>query len=193
MKFFFAILMGLSLHACASSQPATTAPGTRQPQSDANAHAFGLRPLPASTWEILSNGRITNLRDILLASGKKSAIFQFAGVTCLTCQHDAEEYTRRIQGSSLKDKITHVAVFTDFPEDFQESDFSTFMTKFAPQSLRTQDDHARLWLSLQKNQAAPDRNVIIVLGQSGQGLSLNEATSHDIIFGALETLASGAQ
>jgi len=49
-----------------------------------------------------------------------------------------------------------------------------------------------LWLSLQKDPSMPDRNVMVVLGQNGKGLSLNEATSQDLIFSTLEGLASGA-
>ncbi|NBQ54615.1 MAG: hypothetical protein EBU49_13695 [Proteobacteria bacterium] len=82
-------------------------------------------------------------------------------------------------------------MFTDFSEDFQENDFASFMSQYAPQSIRTHDSNGRLWLSLQKDPSMPDRNVMVVLGQNGSGLSLNEATSHDVIFNTLEALASG--
>ncbi len=180
---------GTGLVSCSSTQPASTPPGSSQPITAA-VDAMGIRSLPASSWRALYNGRTMSLQDILGATGKKAAIFQLAGVTCATCQRDAVEYTRRIQASSLQQSIGHVIIFTDFPEDFQENDFSSFMNQFAPQSLRTHDDRAKLWLSLQKNAAMPDRNVIIVLGQSGRGLFLNEPTSRDNIFSALESLGS---
>lgn len=188
MKLLSTILMGLTLTACASSQPAATRPVSNQPFGSTS----GLQALPASSWQVVYNGRSMSLPEILTASGKSAAIFQFAGVTCVTCQRDAQEYTSRIQRSALKNKLAHIVVFTDFSEDFQENDFASFMNQYAPQSIRTQDSNGRLWLSLQKDPSMPDRNVMVVLGQNGKGLSLNEATSHDLIFTTLEGLASGA-
>lgn len=187
MKLLSTILMGLTLTACASSQPAATRPGANQPFGSTS----GLHALPASSWQVVYNGRTMNLPEVLIASGKSAAIFQFAGVTCITCQRDAQEYTSRIQRSASKNKLAHIVVFTDFSEDFQENDFASFMSQYAPQSIRTHDSNGRLWLSLQKDPSMPDRNVMVVLGQNGSGLSLNEATSHDVIFNTLEALASG--
>ena len=180
---------GTGLVSCSSTLPASRPPGSNQPITAAG-DAMGIRSLPASSWRALYNGRSMSLLEILGATGKQAAIFQLAGVICDTCQRDAVEYTRRIQASSMQQSIGHVIIFTDFPEDYQESDFSSFMNQFAPQSMRTHDDRAKLWLSLQKNAAMPDRNVIIVLGQSGRGLFLNEPTSRDKIFAALESLGS---
>lgn len=134
--------------------------------------------------------RPASLNEILSASGYQAAIFQFAGVTCETCQRDATMYTRRIESSPLRGRIGHVVVFTDFQTDFQENDFQSFMTQYAPRSTRVHDDQSRLWLSLQKNPSAPDRNVIVVLGQGGRGLFLNEPASRDLIFNTLETLGN---
>ncbi len=155
-----------------------------------NGSGNGIQTLPASSWRILTNGRSATLAEALSASGYSAAIFQFAGVTCDTCQRDATDYTRRIQASPLRGRIGHIVVFTDFPEDFQESDFQSFLTQYAPQSVRAHDDRAKLWLSLQKNPSAPDRNVIVVLGQGNRGLFLNEPASRDTIFNALESLGS---
>lgn len=178
---------------CASGQQPSVAPGTQSPGPQETTATQGIRTLPATSWKILYNGRPASLAETLSASGYSAAIFQFAGVTCDTCQRDAQEYTRRIQASPLRGRIGHIVVFTDFPEDFQENDFQTFMMQNAPQSIRASDDHAKLWLSLQKNPSTPDRNVIVVLGQASKGLFLNEAAGRDMIFNALETLGAGGR
>ncbi len=188
MKLFCSVLLWLSLNACASSQPAASPPALNQ----ALGSTSGVHALPANSWQINYNGRTMSLAEVLTASGKSAAIFQFAGVDCVTCQQDAQEYTGRIQRSPSQNRIGHVIVFTDFSGDFQESEFAAFITRFAPQSTRTHDSNGRLWLSMQKNPSMPDRNVMVVLGQNGTGLSLNEATSHDLIFSTLESLGTGA-
>lgn len=190
----FAFSSALYIGGCASGTPAP-APGSQQPgqSSQSGSHpqpGTHLQSLPASSWRILYQGRAMSLQDALAASGKRAAIFQFAGVTCTTCQADATEFSTQIQGS-LGAKAAHFIVFTDFFEDFQEQDFAAFMQAWAPRGIRTHDDHGKLWISLQQNPSKPDRNVIIVLGQNGRGMFTNLPHSNGEVITALQSLASG--
>lgn len=183
------LAVGLIFSGCASQAPAPQTPPTNQnaPGNPSNS----IQELPASTWQVNFNGVNRSLPEILAMSGKQSLIFQFAGVTCDTCQKDAEDYTRLIAASPKQTQIGHVVVFTDFPEDFLESDFTRFMSTFAPNSLRAADPQAKVWISLQKNPALPDRNVIVVLGQGSQGFFTNEPSTTSQIHAILESLAGG--
>lgn len=190
----FACSFAIVLGGCASGTPAPT-PATQQP---GQSNQWGSQPqpgaalqnLPASAWQIINQGRLVSLQDALAASGKKAAIFQFAGVTCTTCQADAKEFTAQLQGS-LGAKAAHFIVFTDFFEDFQEQDFAGFMSTWAPRSLRAHDDHGKLWISLQQNPSKPDRNVIVVLGQNGRGMFTNLPHPNSDVITALQSLVSG--
>lgn len=182
---------GLLTVGCASQSPTQETYGNYV--SNQTSPDGSTQTLPANQWQVMYNGSLRSLPDILAMSGKRSLIFQFAGVTCDTCQRDAADFTQKIAASPKRNSIGHIVVFTDFPQDYQESDFVRFMNTFAPNSLRAADQAAKVWLSLQKNPSLPDRNVIVVLGQNSQGFFTNEPSTTAQIHGILESLASGAQ
>jgi hypothetical protein len=189
-----AVACTLTLGGCASGTqepvPANQQPGQSSQWGSRIQPGPALQTLPASSWQVLYQGRSLGLQDALVASGKKAAIFQFAGVTCTTCQADAKEYSSQLQGP-LGSKAAHFVVFTDFFEDFQEQDFADFIPEWAPRAIRAHDDRGKLWISLQQNQSKPDRNVIVVLGQNGRGMFTNLPHSTSDVIVALQSLVSG--
>ncbi|MEY4629886.1 MAG: hypothetical protein RIQ81_6 [Pseudomonadota bacterium] len=185
-------LLATTLGGCASSaqpEPAKQQPGQAIQSGGRLQPGNQIQDLPASSWRINYQGRSMSLQAALAATGKKAAIFQFAGVTCNTCQADAREFTSSLQ-SAGGNSVAHVVVFTDFLEDFQDQDFAGFMGTWAPASLRAHDERSSLWLSLQNDPSKPDRNVIVVLGQNGRGMFTNLPHPNSAVLSALRTLAS---
>lgn len=187
------LLLAGIIGGCASTSaqpdPAKQQPGQAVAGYDRLQPGNQIQDLPASAWQINYRGRPMPLQAVLAASGKKAAIFQFAGVTCDTCQADAREFTVAAQ-SMGGSGAAHFVVFTDFFEDFQDQDFAGFMENFAPHSVRAHDDRGSLWISLQQNQAKPERNVIVVLGQNGRGMFTNLPHPNSAVVTALRTLSS---
>jgi len=118
--------------------------------------------------EDASGSRLLNLCKALKDSGKKVAIFQFAGAKCESCIKESKEFEKKIAASSKGDEILHVIVFTDRRREFQERDFTEFMDAHAPNSLRLHDEDGLIWKAVNRRPSTPDRGVIAALGMSGR-------------------------
>ena len=129
-----------------------------------------LRNKPVGSWIVsdASGGRLLNLCQVLKESGKKAAVFQFAGVTCVTCRAESKEFENSIRKANLEDDVLHVIVFTDRQREYDEQSFREFMQQYAPKSLRLHDDDGLLWKALNRNSVVPDRGVVAGLGMNGK-------------------------
>lgn len=103
-----------------------------------------------------------SLLDVLKASGKKAAIFQFAGTECLSCQDEAKEIEAKLAVSAKGQDIAHIVVLTDFFKDYEASEFKAFMDKYAPKATAVYDE-AKIWKKYSKNPAAPSRATIMAM------------------------------
>jgi hypothetical protein len=130
----------------------------------------GLRNKPVGSWIVsdASGGRLLNLCQVLKESGKKAAVFQFAGVTCVTCTQESKEFEAHIKKGDLEDDVLHVIVFTDRRREYNEQNFNDFMRQYAPNGLRLYDDDGLLWKALNRNTTIPDRGVVAALGMNGK-------------------------
>jgi len=129
-----------------------------------------LRNKPVGSWVVSdsSGDRLINLCQVLKESGKKAAVFQFAGVTCVTCRDESKEFEARIQRGNLEDDVLHVIVFTDRRREQSDEAFNSFMRQYAPKSLRLHDDDGLLWKAVNRNSKIPDRGVVAALGMNGK-------------------------
>ncbi len=103
-----------------------------------------------------------SLLEVLKASGKKVAIFQFAGAECLSCQDEAREIEAKLSASAKGKDIVHIVVLTDFFKDYEASEFKAFMDKYAPKATAVYDE-AKIWKKYSKNPASPSRATIMAL------------------------------
>lgn len=135
------------------------------------------------------------LQDVVKATGKKVAIFQLVGVTCISCQEESREIERRVAKGSYSDDIAHVLLFTDRAADeYSEKQFNDFVKAHSNNALRAHDVDGKLWLAIQPETAdgAPGRSPIFAMDSEGNGAFINlEGRMMDIV-AAAERLAKNA-
>lgn len=89
--------------------------------------------------------RPTSLCDVLRATNKKVAIFQFAGSDCLSCKDEAKATQAALRTSGRSLDILHVVGFTDKRGRAAEQEFQTFMQENAPLAFRAHDYDQKMW------------------------------------------------
>lgn len=129
-----------------------------------------------------------SLCEVLEESGKKVAIFQFAGVFCISCQQEAQELRRELEASRYGDDIAHVVVMTDFFSDFADDVFQGFMRKFAPDSISVYDE-AKLWKYFSQDPSEPNRATIMAMDLDMNAVILNQDGQQGGIVAAAEKMA----
>lgn len=103
------------------------------------------------------------------AKGAKVLVLQLAGITCLSCQYEAEFIVKDV----VSKDVGHAVVFTDFREDYSEADFTEFMRAHAPLSKRYHDENISLWKMFSADPAKPTRPTIVVFGKEGVSFVYN--------------------
>jgi thiol-disulfide isomerase/thioredoxin len=112
------------------------------------------------------------LCEVLKSTGKKAAIFQFAGWSCISCMEEAEDLQKFVKSSKGKD-IAHILVFTDLFEDSEDSDFEKFIDKYAPDATVMYDE-SKLWKYYSKDPTLPSRATIMTMNLNAEGHVQNE-------------------
>lgn len=112
------------------------------------------------------------LCEVLVGTGKKAAIFQFAGVTCISCMEEAKEIKAFLKTSAGKD-IAHVLVFTDLFSDVTDAEFQAFVDKHASHATVAYDE-AKLWKFWSKDPSQPNRATIAAMNLNAEGHVMNE-------------------
>lgn len=146
------------------------------PTSDLVAKGFktqNINTLALTTAE----GRSKTLCENLIEMNSPVAIVQFAGVTCLSCQHEAQFFTEKLGSTQVPgSKILHTVALTDLLTDYEETDFTRFMTSFAPQSQRMHDANTTLWRYFSADPNEPTRPTIVAYNRSGWSYVINTET-----------------
>ncbi len=138
----------------------------------------------------LYTGRDKNeksLCEVLKSTGKKAAIFQFAGWSCISCMDEAKDLQKFVKSSKGKD-IAHILVFTDLFVDSKNEDFQDFVTKYAPDATVVYDE-AKLWKKYSKDSALPSRATIMTMNLNADGHVQNEEDQYAKIKDAAIELA----
>lgn len=100
------------------------------------------------------------LADML--KGRKVVVMQFSGVFCISCQTQAQDFTRK-----LPESIPHSVVFLDAESsDNVQADFDDFMKIYAPKSLARFDPSRKLYRTFHKD---PDIKFGSALAVSANG------------------------
>jgi len=144
--------------------------------------------------ELSLNGRRMTVAQMVRATGKKVAIFQLAGVTCVTCVDESREFERKIAASSVGSQIAHIILFTDRRADYLEEDFTRFMSSNSVNGIRAHDEDGKLWRALQpqKDVREPGRSPVFAADVDGNGAFINLSGRLLDIFAAAERLAKSS-
>ena len=136
------------------------------------------------------DGRTKSLCDNLVDMNSPVGIVQFAGVTCLSCQQEAQFFTSKLGlTQTYGNKNLHTGALTDLLTDYQESDFVRFMKTYAPQSLRMHDANTTLWRFFSADPNEPTRPTIIAYNRYGWSYIINtENRTADEILAAAQLL-----
>lgn len=126
------------------------------------------------------------LCEVLKQTGKKAAIFQFAGWSCISCMDEAKALQKFVTSPDGKD-VAHVLVFTDLFEDSRDEDFKDFVTKYAGDATVMYDE-SKLWKYYSKDPSEPSRATIMTMNLNAQGQIVNEEGQFDKIFAAAKAL-----
>lgn len=126
------------------------------------------------------------LCEVLKQTGKKAAIFQFAGWYCTSCMNEAKALQKFVSSSNGKD-VAHILVFTDLFEDSRDEDFKDFIDSYAPKATVMYDE-SKLWKYYSKDPANPSRATIMTMNLNAEGQILNEEGQFDKIFDAATAL-----
>ena len=138
----------------------------------------------------LYTGRNKNkktLCEVLKSTGKKAAIFQFAGWFCISCMDEAKDLQKFVKSSKGKD-IAHILVFTDLFEDSKDEEFQDFVDKYAPDATVMYDE-SKLWKYYSKDPALPSRATIMTMNLNAEGHVQNEEGQFEKIKDAAIALA----
>ncbi len=144
--------------------------------SDSEASA-GYQSLDINALQLEENGEYISVCRIMKRNGMKSAVIQFAGVTCLSCQDEAIFYNDLIP--QYKDQgVGHMVALTDRKNDYPESMFKYFMSAYAESAVRVHDQNEQavpvLWKYFSKDPQFPNRPTVVALNIEGKGFVVND-------------------
>lgn len=110
------------------------------------ASAAGLsKPIDGNALFIYVNEQPVKLCDVLRMNNKAVAIFQFAGVDCLSCQDEAKATQAGLLASGSAASVMHVLAFTHKRGDFTAQDGQDFARKNAPSAVTGNDYEQKMW------------------------------------------------
>ena len=101
----------------------------------------GLTALNINALQLEENGEYTSVCNIMKRNGFKSAVIQFAGVTCLSCQDEAIYY-QEVLPQYAEQGVGHILALTDRKSDYPETMFSYFMSAYAESAVRVHDQNS---------------------------------------------------
>jgi len=186
MQSLLSLALAASLVSCASQAPQQE----ETPKTQKGAEATGKRKVDGHGLKVMADRsrKEKSLHDVLSASGKKVAIYQFAGVDCLSCQEEARELQAKIKAHARGVEILHVVVLTDFFADYTDEEMAVFPKTYAPTAAVVYDE-AKLWKHFSANPAEPNRSTILAMNLATVAAVFNtEGEQHKIFTSAVELL-----
>jgi hypothetical protein len=115
--------------------------------------------VPLDDFSVRSaSGESLTVCAALAASGRSTAIFQLAGVTCGPCKKLAQSIERALAANPGGDDVAHIIVMTDDLETsgFSAEDYDGFVRTNAPGATRMNDVRQRLWKGLRQALGHPE-------------------------------------
>lgn len=189
-SFLWTLTLAMVLSACATEQAQKTN-AAKQPAA-ANADVQKLEKpekgegTTIKVYRDRSKSELS-LLDAVKATGKKVAIFQFAGVECLSCFDESKEIEAKIKASPKGKDIAHIVVITDLFKDYKDEEFKEFMTKYAPNGTAVYDE-AKLWKRYSADPKSPDRATILAMNLDQEFKVSTEPGQQMTIISAAEAL-----
>ncbi len=102
--------------------------GVKESQHTGLSSGYAYRDGHNTTFLDTTQGQVSAC-EVLESKGWDIAIFQLAGVTCLSCQEEAVKLSKVVSGQR---RLVTPVVLTDFFEDYDAKDYDDFMKQFAP-------------------------------------------------------------
>ena len=190
MKKVLLLAAVLMLNGCGAQLARTT--NTRGAQDNSDSQGGTFKHYDLASFKILDgNRKETNMKKYMADNKLDVAIFQFAGVICISCQEESNYFQKELN-SYAGGKVGHVIVYTDYIDEYTEEQYKYFMKTFAPNGLRAHDIEAKLWHQFSINPALPARPTVLAVNSAGFGLLINkEGADVSPIMAALKQLDSG--
>lgn len=162
-----------------NSDTATSLTGCQLADLPANLKAKGFKKLDINKLELKTpDNQPKTLCKYLTENKNTTAIIQFSGVLCLSCQDEAKDFSSALRNASpTGNKIGHIVALTDFWEDFSKDDFKKFMTQYAPTAIEAHDPDIAMWKYFSKNPASPTRPTIVTYDRRGFAYIINSEDS----------------
>jgi hypothetical protein len=129
-----------------------------------------------------------SLCQALLSTGKKAAVFQFAGADCIECRDESVQLRQRLAASPVAADVIHILVFTDILAEYPDSAFETFRQAYAPTSPVFYDESV-LWKAFSEDPALPNRATILAMNLNQDAVIYNRPGEQGNIVPAVEDLA----
>ena len=173
-KLFFGFLVASVMAGCASQAPQTpqttqktTIAGTKTGAADAVGISFGenlTSKIDGKNTKLFRDRSLTQLSlvDAVKATGKKVAVFQFAGVDCIECHDVSQMIDRDIASNPEGHNIAHILVLTDKFADYEDASFKNFINLYAPTAFVVYDQ-AIIWKKFSQDPALPNRATILAM------------------------------
>lgn len=124
---------------------------------------------------------------------KKVAIFEFAGVLCLTCRDEAPQIQKFIASSSLGSQIAHIVVFTDFKSERTPAQVTDFLTKYTnSKATALFDQDQKLWKAFAQS-SSPEFGTTIAINNQGQSVAVPNGRQLQTLLPNVEALVRAAK
>jgi thioredoxin-related protein len=149
--------------------------GCSQDELPADLKAKGFKRIDVNKLALKTpDNNSKSLCQFLTDSQNKTAIVQFSGVLCLSCQEEAKDFSAALGNKSASgNEIGHIVALTDFWEDFTKDEFKKFMTQYAPLAIEAHDPDITLWKYFSKDPSAPTRPTIVTYDRHGWAYIIN--------------------
>lgn len=142
-------------------------------QSAPSLNVPGAKKLDGKNLYITVNEQKTSLCDVLRASGKRVAIFQFAGLECITCRAEAKLTQEALVASGKSSDILKVLAFTDKKGDFADADIQRYQAYFPAPALamRANDYDQSLWYYVNPKKIRP---ATLIMNVNMEAIAISE-------------------
>lgn len=126
--------------------------------------------------------------DFLIGTNKKVAVFQLAGVACLTCQTEARNLTQGLARSQYASSIAQFIVFTDLPNERNATVVGNFMSQYtSQQTLSLFDDQQKIWTLLSPSRAF---GTVLIIDLKGDVQLISQEGQEAAILSTAERFAA---
>ncbi len=139
------------------------------------------------------NDANVSLCSAFTTKSKKAAIFQFAGVLCLTCRDEAPLIQQHLASSPVGTQVAHFIVFTDLKSQRTPAQVNDFIQKYANSNATPLfDENQKLWKQFAGSDI-PDFGTTIVINNAGQSIAVPNGREISKLLPNVEPLVRAAK